>query len=80
MRVISTTDLSREGNDCYLYESVSLVEQFGLYSIISILKVVGWSEYEETCVLKCTKDYEAAKKAYVDNDGVLTEEVSNSLG
>lgn len=73
MRVISTTDLSREGNDCYIYESISLVEQFGLYSIISILKVVGWSEYEGTSVIKYTTDYEAAKKAYVDNDGVLTE-------
>ena len=34
MKIISTTDLSREGNDCYIYESVSLVEAFGMYTVI----------------------------------------------
>jgi hypothetical protein len=44
MRVISTTDISRAGNDCYIYESVSLVEQFDIYSVINFLNVTGWAE------------------------------------
>ncbi len=47
MKVISTTDLSREGNDCYIYETISLVEQFGIYAIITCRKVSGWA-YDET--------------------------------
>ena len=30
MKVIATTDLSKEGNDCYIYKSVSLVKEFDL--------------------------------------------------
>jgi hypothetical protein len=73
MRVISTTDISREGNDCYIYESVSLVEQFDLYSVISFYKVYGWSEHEEVCVLKHTTNFEEAKNAYICHGGVYKE-------
>ena len=51
MEVIYTTDLSRPGNDVYIYESVSLIKQFELYAIIKVYKVVGWSEREEVTVL-----------------------------
>lgn len=64
MKVIFTTDLSRPGNDCYIYESISLVEQFGLYAVVNFYKVTGWAERDELNVLKCTTDFEEAKKAY----------------
>ena len=64
MRVISTTDISREGNDCYIYETVSLIEQFDMYAVINFYKVVGWAEREEVNVLKHTTDFAEAKKAY----------------
>ena len=73
MRVISTTDLSREGNDCYINEEVSLVEQFDLYSVISFYKVYGWSEHEEVCILKYTTNFEEAKNAYVCHGGKYEE-------
>ena len=73
MRVISTTDISREGNDCYVYESVSLVEQFGLYAIINMYKVIGWSERKEVNVLKHTTDFDEAKKHYLFHGGVYEE-------
>ena len=41
MRVIATTDLSRHGSACYIHESISLVEQFGLYVIIKFFEVIG---------------------------------------
>jgi len=64
MQIISTTDTSREGNDCYIYESVTLVEQFGIYFVISIQKVTGWAEREEVQVLCTTADSKKAKKVY----------------
>ena len=51
MEVIYTTDLSRPGNDVYIYESVSLIKQFELYAVIKVWRVVGWSEREEVSVL-----------------------------
>ena len=40
MKVISTTDLSGEGNDCYIYKSVSLVEAFSMYTVIEAEKIM----------------------------------------
>lgn len=51
MEVIYSTDLSRPGNDVYIYESVSLIKQFELYAVIKVYRVVGWSEREEVSVL-----------------------------
>lgn len=63
MRVISTTDLSREGNDCYSQESISLVEQFGIYAIIKYLRVPGWPDKEQVEVIfSCDKCGEAVEK------------------
>ena len=73
MRVISTTDISREGNDCYIYRSVSLVEQFGIYSVISIQKITGWAEREDVVVLCTTTDIEVAKQAYKNYEGIYEE-------
>lgn len=64
MNIISTTSLSRPGNDCYIEESVSLVEQFGLYAVIRFYKVSGWSEQEDVTVLLATSDKAAAGKKY----------------
>ena len=64
MEVISTTNISRHGNDCYIEESVSLVEQFGLYAVIRFYKVSGWSEREEVSVLISTSSRSEAGKKY----------------
>lgn len=74
MKVISTTDISREGNDCYIYRSVSLVEQFGIYSVISIQKITGWAEREDVVVLCATEDIDVAKQAYKNYEGVYEED------
>ena len=75
MKIISTTDLSREGNDCYIYESVSLVEEFGMYMVITCSKVVGWSESEDVYFQgHPTTDIEEAKQRYWEYGGRLTTE------
>jgi hypothetical protein len=64
MNVISTVVTSRYGNDCYIEESFSLVEQFGLYAVIRFQKVHGWQEKEEVTVLIATTDKTEAGKKY----------------
>ena len=72
MKIISTTDLSREGNDCYIYESVSLVEEFGMYTVITCKRVTGWSEYKDACIQgNPTTDIEEAKHRYWEYGGKL---------
>jgi hypothetical protein len=64
MKVISTTQLSRYGNDVYIDEEVLLVEQFGLYAVLRFYKVSGWSSQEEVSVLITTSDKAEAGKKY----------------
>lgn len=72
MKIISTTDLSRGGNDCYIYESVSLVEEFKMYAVIICKKVVGWSESEDMYFQSNpTTDIEEAKHRYWEHGGNL---------
>ncbi len=69
MKVISTTDLSRSGNDCYIYESVSLVEQFELFSVIRYWRVVGWSDREEVSILYTSLSRSTATEKYKSYGG-----------
>ena len=72
MKVISTTDLSHEGNDCYIYKSVNLVEAFGMYTIITAQKIVGWNSskqiYSKATV---TCDLDEAKYMYKQCGGIF---------
>ena len=71
MKVISTTDLSREGNDCYIYESVSLVEVFGMYTVIVSKKISGWWDTKEIYCKDTTSDLDIAKQMYMKAGGIL---------
>ena len=56
MEIISSTNVSRPGNDVYIEESYSLVKQFGVYAIIRFYRVSGWSSQEEVSVLMASTD------------------------
>lgn len=72
MRIISTTDLSRGGNDCYIYESVSLIEEFGMYAVVTCTKTTGWSEREYLCIEgDPMTNIEDAKQRYWEYGGKL---------
>lgn len=71
MKVISSTDLSREGNDCYIYEEVALVEQFEVFSVIRTWRVVGWSPREEVTILYTSTSRSTATKRYKTYGGVI---------
>lgn len=72
MKVISTTDLSGVGNDCYIYKSVSLIEEFGMYNILTAEKVIGWSEVKRMYLMaENTCDFDRAKFMYKNAGGIL---------
>ena len=66
MKIIDTTDTSTYGNDCYIHETVTLVEQFGVYAIIICQKITGWAEKNDIFVKQTTIDYDTAMKRYKD--------------
>ena len=74
MEVIYTTDLSRPGNDVYIYESISLIKQFELYAIIRVWKVTGWSEQEEVSVLYTSNSRSSAIEKFKSYDGIIEED------
>ena len=74
MRVISTTDLSDYGNDCYIYKSVSLIEAFGMHTVITADKTVGWFDRKTIyCQSDVTSDFEQAKFNYKQAGGILED-------
>ena len=74
MEVIYTTDLSRPGNDVYIYESISLLKQFELYIVLRVWKVTGWSEQEEATILYISEDRHEAIKEFKNYDGIVEED------
>ncbi len=73
MNIISTTDLSREGNDCYIYKSVSLIEAFGMYTVIVADKTSGWCSSKDIYCKSVTSDLDEAKHMYKQSGGILEE-------
>ena len=71
MEVLYTTDLSRPGNDVYIFESITLVKQFELYAVIKCYRVVGWSEREEVSVLYTSLSRSAAVEKFKSYGGVI---------
>ncbi len=72
MKVISTTDLSHEGNDCYIYKSVSLIEAFGMYNILTAEKTVGgFSRKTMYTKSDITCDLDQAKYMYKQAGGQI---------
>ena len=71
MKIISTTDLSRDGTDCFIHESISLVEQFEMYFIIKCWKVVGWSSAEEVEIVFTSDNLGKVTEKYYDLGGKL---------
>ena len=72
MNIILQTDLSREGNDCWINESVILCEQFNLYFVLLIIKVSAWSDIQEVRLLcEPTDNKSEAASVYKKHGGKL---------
>ena len=70
MKNIFTTDLSREGSACYIYESVSLIEQYGAYAVLQSRKTAGLNN-AEIFLLISTTNYETAIEKYKEVGGLI---------
>jgi hypothetical protein len=77
MKIISTTDRSRYGNDCLIYETINLVEQFGIYATIVFTKISGWYKEKNVTVHGQTTDYDLAV-AYYEKCGGKMQEVNKN--
>lgn len=74
MKIITTTDLSRDDGNCYVHETISLAEQFDMYFIIRCIKILGGNSinpkaafaevvfYNEDCGAVMEKYYELGGK------------------
>lgn len=63
MEVLSSTNVSRPGNDVYIEESYSLVKQFGVYAVIRFYRVSGLGNPCEVSVITAsTNDTEVRNK------------------
>ena len=73
MRIIHTTDLSKEYKDCYINVSVSLVEAFGMYTVIEAWKISDWHEDNTISVsAPVVDDLDVAKQMYEQYGGIIT--------
>ena len=64
MEVLSSTNVSRPGNDVYIEESYSLVKQFGVYAVIRFYRVSGWSAQQDVSVIIATTNDAEARTKY----------------
>ena len=71
MKTLFSTDLSREGNDVYIYETIFVVEHNGIYAVLQSYKVVGWSKQAEIYLHTSTTDYDTAIVKYKELGGML---------
>ena len=74
MNIISTTDVSREGNDCYIHQTETLVEFCGMYAVIECVKITGWWEEKDVRVMHTTDDYNEAVNFYKNLCGGILED------
>lgn len=82
MNIVSRTDLTRDGNDCKIYESVTLIEEFDMYTVITAKKVIGWSNHKTIyCRSNPTCNLEKAIYNYREYGGVINDnELKNIKG
>ena len=73
MKVIATTDVSRYVNDCYINETITLIEFCGKYAIIECTNITGWFEDKSINIVCETDNYYEAVAFYKRNNGILEE-------
>lgn len=80
MNILHTTDLSRPGNIHeikYIYESINLASEFGMYFIIKSTKILGPNpQYKVMCLPPATCDLQQAEYLYEAAGGVLDKDTT----
>lgn len=69
MKVLRSSLVREEGNDCYIETAVDIIEVFGnLYLIVQVVRVIGWAN-EITTRTETTTDYSVAMEIYKNFGG-----------
>lgn len=74
MNILHTTNRNRHGNDCYIEESIVLIEALGMYSVIVITKVIGLWGDEQISATAPTFSYPKAMRWYKEKGGIIENE------
>lgn len=69
MRVVSTTDRTVETKDCKVFNNISILEKFDIYTVIVTEKVTGLIETEDVRVLLNTTNIAQAFNCYSEHGG-----------
>jgi len=78
MRILKTHSVDHEGNDCWIYESFTIVSSFETLFFVHHVKVTGWAgeNYMTTTEID---DNEHLKRMLEHGDYDLSEETINYL-
>ncbi len=74
MRIVAFTDLSREGNDCHLWDEVALCESFGKYFVTHSRQISNDGHLAQ-CYSTNLSTFKVAYKYYRDIGGDKIETV-----
>lgn len=66
MRIIETVDMSKTNSYGYIKKSVTLIEEFGMYIIITCTKNVRFNGSKDVYHTQPTMDFELAQMLYRD--------------
>ena len=76
MNVISKTENSREGNDCWINESLYLCEEYDMYFVLKVTKISGWPDHKDISVIgEATESKNKAINCYKKAGGRYYETV-----
>lgn len=69
MKVLRSSLVREEGNDCYIETAVDIIEVFGdMYLIVQVVRITGWV-YDTTTKTETTTDYSKAMEIYKNFGG-----------
>lgn len=66
MKIIETIDLSKKDSYGYIKKSVTLIEEFGMYIIITCTKNIRFNGSKDVHHTQPTMDFELAQMLYRD--------------
>ena len=69
MNIIATTDLSTRGSDFELNKNISIIEKFGIYSVICFERMTGCMEWTNARIIKETTDRAEAVRSFTEYGG-----------
>ena len=71
LRIVAETDLSNCVNGKRYNKSIRVIEEFGMYSVLSIERKLGWFGSYNVEVVDTFFKYDHAIKCYMEHGGLM---------